>query len=83
MLDLPDGAMRLVNCSAVDCCDLRPLSLRRQAEAALPRGTSPALNAAQAHAVAAVVAQLGKPGAFLLDGVTGSGKTEVYLRTRG
>ena len=35
---------------------------------------------AQATAIAAIVASLGKPTTHLLDGVTGSGKTEVYLR---
>ncbi len=39
-----------------------------------------ALNNAQAAAVQAVVGGLDRFGAFLLDGVTGSGKTEVYLR---
>ncbi|MBK1650315.1 primosomal protein N' [Rhabdochromatium marinum] len=39
----------------------------------------PELNAEQAAAVAAVRASHGFAG-FLLDGVTGSGKTEVYLR---
>ncbi|WP_395679131.1 primosomal protein N' [Dokdonella sp.] len=38
----------------------------------------PALNPAQRDAAAAVIAARGF-GAFLLDGVTGSGKTEVYL----
>ena len=36
--------------------------------------------AAQAAAIDAIVASLGKPATHLLDGVTGSGKTEVYLR---
>ncbi len=38
------------------------------------------LNAQQHDAVAAVTGKLGQFTAFLLDGVTGSGKTEVYLR---
>ena len=40
----------------------------------------PVLNAEQSRAVEAVEACLGKFGPFVLDGVTGSGKTEVYLR---
>jgi primosomal protein N' (replication factor Y) (superfamily II helicase) len=41
--------------------------------------TPPLLNAAQAKAVSAVSAKLGQFQGFLLDGITGSGKTEVYL----
>jgi len=40
---------------------------------------SPVLNSHQQKAVDAVTAKLGDFGIFLLDGVTGSGKTEVYL----
>ncbi|HER34341.1 MAG: primosomal protein N' [Halothiobacillaceae bacterium] len=40
---------------------------------------APSLTAEQASAVAAVAAGLGGFGAWLLQGVTGSGKTEVYL----
>lgn len=38
------------------------------------------LNADQHHAVRKITAGLGKFSCYLLDGVTGSGKTEVYMR---
>jgi len=38
------------------------------------------LNAAQSSAITAVAAALDRFGVFLLEGITGSGKTEVYLR---
>src|SRR3546814_1979302 len=41
--------------------------------------TAPVLSDEQQQAVAAVGASLGQYQPFLLDGVTGSGKTEVYL----
>ncbi len=52
--------------------------------AAAPRGTAaaaaPELSAEQLLAVEAIDAAAGGYGAFLLQGATGSGKTEVYLR---
>ena len=41
--------------------------------------TAPQLNIAQTEAVAAIAAGLGSFSVHLVDGVTGSGKTEVYL----
>ena len=42
--------------------------------------TAPQLTSAQTQAVDAVCAALGQFQSFLLEGITGSGKTEVYLR---
>jgi primosomal protein N' (replication factor Y) (superfamily II helicase) len=51
--------------------------------AQVPRDTPPELTAPQADAVTRIVRELElrSKQAFLLDGVTASGKTEVYLRT--
>lgn len=49
----------------------------RQESAVVP---GPQLNVEQEHAVAAASNEIGRYAAFVLDGVTGSGKTEVYIR---
>ncbi len=51
-----------------------------QAAVAVPAPAELRLNAEQQNAVDTILAAIGGFRTFLLDGVTGSGKTEVYLR---
>ena len=72
--DAPATLRRMQAKGWVEPCELPPLAHVPHSAPGLE------LNAEQAIAVTAVVAALGDFGAFVLDGVTGSGKTEVYLQ---
>lgn len=58
----------------------KPLAAAIDRPGSAPVVTGPELNEHQETAVAAVLAALGRFRVFLLEGVTGSGKTEIYLR---
>ena len=67
-----------------------PIALRQGKEAVIKKmpasrenkktSDSIVCNPAQQHAIDEITHHLGKFGVFLLDGVTGSGKTEVYMQ---
>ena len=59
---------------------LVPAAVASAGPAPAPAPAGPELNPEQARAVDAVGAALGGFAPFVLDGVTGSGKTEVYIR---
>jgi primosomal protein N' (replication factor Y) len=66
---------RLIEQGVVEEVELAPVAFAPTR----PSEAGPGLNAAQIRAVEAVVGGLDVFQPFLLDGVTGSGKTEVYL----
>ena len=68
-----DAARRLAGAGLLERSEQPP------ANPTLPASFAPQLNDEQQQAVSMVGASLGQYQPFLLDGVTGSGKTEVYL----
>ncbi|MEO7071817.1 MAG: DEAD/DEAH box helicase, partial [Rhodanobacter sp.] len=68
-----DAARRLAHAGLIVRSEQMPVAPAHATSAA------PILSREQAHAVAQIGASLGQYQPFLLDGVTGSGKTEVYL----
>jgi primosomal protein N' (replication factor Y) len=73
LADWRAAARRLTEAGLIERGEQTPSSI------AQPMSTAPALHAEQQAAVEAVAKALGGFQAFLLDGITGSGKTEVYL----
>ncbi|HLY52675.1 MAG TPA: primosomal protein N', partial [Steroidobacteraceae bacterium] len=72
-----DAARALLARGFLDC---RQVPQPRVKEPATLQAAGPELLPEQADAVERVAAAAGKYAAFVLEGVTGSGKTEVYLR---
>jgi len=73
--DVRGAIQRLAARGLVESCDLVVAPRIEQGKA----GEGPALNEGQSSAVAAVTDAFGRFEPYLLDGVTGSGKTEVYI----
>ena len=76
----PRGVVRALEKRGLVATSEREVAADRFFADVLERDTPPTPTAAQAAAIDAILARLGTGGGFLLDGVTGSGKTEVYLR---
>ncbi len=65
--------------TALRTLEERGLAARTQPRSSTATSAPPALNDTQQAAADAIIASLGEFQAHLLEGVTGSGKTEVYL----
>jgi primosomal protein N' (replication factor Y) len=76
----PRGVVRSLEQKAVIVTSEREVPVDRYFADEVALVPAPYPNQDQVKAITALVSKLGQGGAFLLHGVTGSGKTEVYLR---
>jgi primosomal protein N' (replication factor Y) (superfamily II helicase) len=76
----PRAVLRALEAKGYIATEEREVNADRFFEPVVARDVIPEPTAEQATAIAALIGKLGSGGAFLLHGVTGSGKTEVYLR---
>ncbi len=73
------GARRLEARGLIEIAETAEAPRRPEVRAVGARGPRPDLTEAQARVLAEVVDSMDDPGRLLLAGVTGSGKTEVYM----
>lgn len=76
----PTGVVRALEEKGLVVSERRELSADPFFSTPVALESGPAPNRSQAAAIAALTGALGEGGGFLLHGVTGSGKTEVYIR---
>jgi primosomal protein N' (replication factor Y) len=76
----PRGILRALEAKGFIALEDREVSADRFFASDIARDVMPTPTEAQRTSIDAITAQLGQGGAFLLHGITGSGKTEVYLR---
>ncbi len=79
-LKSPRAVLRALQAKGLVATSEREVPADRFFADPVQRVPAPEPNLAQRAAVEAILARLGQGGGFLLHGVTGSGKTEVYLR---